>query len=59
VRQAWTVIADAAAGHGVQDRELFTARMLDLLGQLARAWPPCPATAIWPRSTCSTKSAPA
>ena len=35
VRQAWTVIADAAAGHGVQDRELFTARMLDLLGQLA------------------------
>ena len=35
VRRAWTVIADAAAGHGVQDRELFTARMLDLLGQLA------------------------
>jgi uncharacterized membrane protein YccC len=35
VRQAWKVIADAAAGHGLQDRELFTARMLDLLGQLA------------------------
>lgn len=35
VRRAWTVIAEAAAGHGLQDRELFTARMLDLLGQLA------------------------
>lgn len=35
VRRAWTVIADAAAGHGAPDRELFTARMIDLLGQLA------------------------
>ncbi len=35
VRRAWTVIAEAAAGHGVLDRDVFTARMIDLLGQLA------------------------
>lgn len=44
VRRAWRVIADAAAGHGVQDRELFTARMLDLLGQLAPRMAAVPAS---------------
>lgn len=32
VRQGWQLLADAAAGHGVQDRARFTGRMLDLLG---------------------------
>jgi uncharacterized membrane protein YccC len=32
VRTGWSLLADAAAGHGQQDRARFTGRMLDLLG---------------------------
>ena len=32
VRAGWSLLADAAAGHGQQDRARFTGRMLDLLG---------------------------
>ncbi|SEM21488.1 Uncharacterized membrane protein YccC [Pseudoxanthomonas sp. GM95] len=32
VRSGWSLLADAAAGHGQQDRARFTGRMLDLLG---------------------------
>jgi len=35
VRQGWTTLAEAAEGHGQQDRQQFAARMLDLLGLLA------------------------
>ncbi|MGW8342262.1 multidrug transporter [Xanthomonas axonopodis pv. khayae] len=35
VRQGWRTLADAAEGRGVQDRQHFAARMLDLLGLLA------------------------
>ncbi|MFC0155369.1 FUSC family protein [Xanthomonas dyei] len=35
VRQGWRTLADAADGHGAQDRHQFAARMLDLLGLLA------------------------
>lgn len=35
VRQGWKTLADAAQGHGQQDRQTFAARMLDLLGLLA------------------------
>ncbi|MCC8536403.1 FUSC family protein [Xanthomonas axonopodis pv. poinsettiicola] len=35
VRQGWRTLADAADGHGTQDRQHFAARMLDLLGLLA------------------------
>ncbi|MCC4619720.1 FUSC family protein [Xanthomonas cassavae CFBP 4642] len=35
VRQGWRTLADAADGRGTQDRQLFAARMLDLLGLLA------------------------
>ena len=35
VRQGWKTLADAAEGHGQQDRQQFAARMLDLLGLLA------------------------
>ncbi|MBO9789626.1 FUSC family protein [Xanthomonas phaseoli] len=35
VRQGWRTLADAADGHGAQDRQHFAARMLDLLGLLA------------------------
>ncbi|MBB5866500.1 FUSC family protein [Xanthomonas sp. 3058] len=35
VRQGWRTLADAAEGHGMQDRQHFAARMLDLLGLLA------------------------
>ncbi|UXA55086.1 FUSC family protein [Xanthomonas prunicola] len=35
VRQGWRTLADAADGHGAQDRQQFAARMLDLLGLLA------------------------
>lgn len=35
VRQGWKTLADAAQGHGQQDRQQFAARMLDLLGLLA------------------------
>ncbi len=32
VRRGWSLLADAASGHGEQDRLRFTGRMLDLLG---------------------------
>ncbi|WP_017167648.1 FUSC family protein [Xanthomonas phaseoli] len=35
LRQGWRTLADAADGHGAQDRQHFAARMLDLLGLLA------------------------
>jgi uncharacterized membrane protein YccC len=35
IRQGWRLIAEAAEGHGRQDRERFMVRMLDLLGLLA------------------------
>ncbi|WNH48732.1 FUSC family protein [Stenotrophomonas aracearum] len=35
VRQGWVTLAEAAEGHGQQDRQRFAARMLDLLGLLA------------------------
>ncbi|MBV6814706.1 FUSC family protein [Xanthomonas campestris pv. passiflorae] len=35
LRQGWCTLADAADGHGAQDRQHFAARMLDLLGLLA------------------------
>jgi len=35
VRQGWRLLADAAEGHGQQNRERFLVRMLDLLGLLA------------------------
>ncbi|WP_102947085.1 FUSC family protein [Stenotrophomonas sp. VV52] len=35
VRQGWVTLAEAAEGHGQQDRQRFAARMLDLLGVLA------------------------
>ncbi|OAX87978.1 multidrug transporter [Xanthomonas nasturtii] len=35
LRQGWRTLADAAEGHGAQDRQRFAARMLDLLGLLA------------------------
>ncbi|WP_349656431.1 FUSC family protein [Xanthomonas sp. 10-10] len=35
VRQGWRTLADAAEGRGVQNRQHFAARMLDLLGLLA------------------------
>ncbi|MEG8132664.1 FUSC family protein [Xanthomonas hortorum] len=35
VRQGWRTLAEAAEGHGAQDRQQFASRMLDLLGLLA------------------------
>jgi uncharacterized membrane protein YccC len=35
VREGWRLLAEAAEGSGVRDRERFTIRMLDLLGLLA------------------------
>ncbi len=35
VRQGWGLLAEAAEGHGQQDRDRFLVRMLDLLGLLA------------------------
>ncbi len=35
VRQGWRTLAEAAKGHGPQDRQTFAAQMLDLLGLLA------------------------
>jgi uncharacterized membrane protein YccC len=35
VRQGWETLAEAAEGHGQQDRQQFASRMLDLLGLLA------------------------
>ena len=35
VRQGWSTLAGAAQGRGLQDRQRFAARMLDLLGLLA------------------------
>ncbi|MGJ8525014.1 p-hydroxybenzoic acid efflux pump subunit AaeB [Halomonadaceae bacterium LMG 33818] len=35
VKQTWGLLAEAAAGHGLQDRLQFTARMFDLLNLLA------------------------